>query len=198
MARDDNNKPDRYKEGVDFEWVQGKNGNYKTRRFFTKAEKAERASGGKKKKAEADKPSTKKSSAPESSPRPRPRPSRTSETSPKPRPERTTKKSDTSTSDKRETERRRKPKGAPDGESQSKRIIPAAAVFGASKPRTSPRFWNPRQIRQRPVPFDSGVSRSTEVGRPNPRGGSMFMLNGGRDRLGAPPTMRGLPKPKLQ
>lgn len=30
---------DRYKEGIDFEWVKADNGNYKTRRFFTKAEK---------------------------------------------------------------------------------------------------------------------------------------------------------------
>jgi hypothetical protein len=38
MAKDD----DKYKEGVDFEWVQGnndENSNFKTRRFFTKAEK---------------------------------------------------------------------------------------------------------------------------------------------------------------
>ena len=30
---------DRYKEGVDFEWVKGNAGNTKVRRFFTKAEK---------------------------------------------------------------------------------------------------------------------------------------------------------------
>lgn len=30
---------DKYKEGIDFEWVKADNGNYKTRRFFTKAEK---------------------------------------------------------------------------------------------------------------------------------------------------------------
>ena len=38
MAQDD----DKYKEGVDFEWVQGNNdkdSGFKTRRFFTKAEK---------------------------------------------------------------------------------------------------------------------------------------------------------------
>ena len=36
---------DKYKEGVDFEWVQGnddKNSGFKTRRFFTRAEKAAR------------------------------------------------------------------------------------------------------------------------------------------------------------
>jgi len=39
MAKDDD---DGYKEGVDFEWVQGnddENSGFKTRRFFTKAEK---------------------------------------------------------------------------------------------------------------------------------------------------------------
>ncbi len=45
MAKDDK---DKYKEGVDFEWVNSnartKDGGYvKTRRFFTKAEKAEKA-----------------------------------------------------------------------------------------------------------------------------------------------------------
>jgi len=42
MAQDD----DKYKEGVDFEWVQGnndENSGFKTRRFFTKAEKKERS-----------------------------------------------------------------------------------------------------------------------------------------------------------
>lgn len=38
MAKDD----DKYKEGTDFEWVQG-NGGFKTRKFFTKKEKQERA-----------------------------------------------------------------------------------------------------------------------------------------------------------
>jgi hypothetical protein len=38
MAQDD----DKYKEGVDFEWVQG-NGGFKTRKFFSKKEKQERA-----------------------------------------------------------------------------------------------------------------------------------------------------------
>lgn len=70
MAKDD--KDDGYKEGVDFEWVKAKNGNYKTRRFFSKAEKEER----KKPKAEK-KPETKKKaeskSAVRTSPRPVPR-----------------------------------------------------------------------------------------------------------------------------
>jgi hypothetical protein len=42
MAKDDD---DKYKEGVDFEWVQGnndENSGFKTRRFFTKAEKKAR------------------------------------------------------------------------------------------------------------------------------------------------------------
>ena len=42
MAQDD----DKYKEGVDFEWVQGnndENSGFKTRRFFTKAEKKARS-----------------------------------------------------------------------------------------------------------------------------------------------------------
>jgi len=42
MAKDDD---DGYKEGVDFEWVQGnddENSGFKTRRFFTKAEKKAR------------------------------------------------------------------------------------------------------------------------------------------------------------
>ena len=39
------NEDDKYKEGVDFEWVQGNgddNSNFQTRHFFTKAEKAAR------------------------------------------------------------------------------------------------------------------------------------------------------------
>jgi hypothetical protein len=36
MARKDE---DNYKAGVDFEWVTAKNSNFKTRKFFTKAEK---------------------------------------------------------------------------------------------------------------------------------------------------------------
>jgi hypothetical protein len=43
MAKDDD---DKYKEGVDFEWVQGnndENSGFKTRRFFTKAEKKARS-----------------------------------------------------------------------------------------------------------------------------------------------------------
>ena len=42
------NEDDNYKEGVDFEYVQGNgddNSNFKTRRFFTRAEKAARAAG---------------------------------------------------------------------------------------------------------------------------------------------------------
>lgn len=66
MAREDNE--DRYKEGVDFEWVKAKGSNYKTRRFFSKAEKRARAE--KSKTAEAatdDKPtgSTKPKTRPE-------------------------------------------------------------------------------------------------------------------------------------
>lgn len=42
---------DKYKEGVDFEWIQGNAGksNFKTRRFFTKSEKAARAAPAKEK-----------------------------------------------------------------------------------------------------------------------------------------------------
>jgi len=55
MAQGDN---DNYKEGVDFEWVQGnndENSGFKTRRFFTKAEKA---------KMNAPKPAAPKAAAP--------------------------------------------------------------------------------------------------------------------------------------
>jgi hypothetical protein len=38
---------DGYKEGVDFKWVTNPNTNVKTRKFFTKAEKAEMAAGKK-------------------------------------------------------------------------------------------------------------------------------------------------------
>jgi len=75
MARDD--KEDRYKEGVDFEWVKAKGSNYRTRRFFSKAEKRARAE--KKETAKAatdDKPTGSTKSAPETSPRPKPRPKR--------------------------------------------------------------------------------------------------------------------------
>jgi ribosomal protein L13E len=51
---------DRYKEGVDFEWRKSPNSNIKSRHFFTKAEKAERA----KPKAEA---------APKVTPKPAPK-----------------------------------------------------------------------------------------------------------------------------
>lgn len=84
MAKDD--KEDRYKEGVDFEWVKAKGSNYRTRRFFSKAEKRARAE--KKNAAKAttdDKPtgSTRRStestaSTPKTSPRPKPRPARPS------------------------------------------------------------------------------------------------------------------------
>ena len=84
MAKDDNGE--RYKEGVDFEWVKAKGSNYKTRRFFSKAEKRARAE--KKNAAKAttdDKPtgSTRRStestaSTPKTSPRPKPRPARPS------------------------------------------------------------------------------------------------------------------------
>jgi hypothetical protein len=43
MPKDD----DGYKEGVDFKWVTNPNTNVKTRKFFTKAEKAEMAAGKK-------------------------------------------------------------------------------------------------------------------------------------------------------
>lgn len=47
----------KYKEGVDFEWVKTKGSNAKSRKFFTKAEKAERA------KPKAEKPKAKTSKA---------------------------------------------------------------------------------------------------------------------------------------
>jgi len=75
MARDEDG--DRYKEGVDFEWVKAKGSNYRTRRFFSKAEKRARAE--KKKTADAatdNKPTGSTKSAPETSPRPKPRPKR--------------------------------------------------------------------------------------------------------------------------
>jgi hypothetical protein len=42
---------DNYKEGVDFEWVKGNDGksNFRTRRFFTKSEKAALAAPANKK-----------------------------------------------------------------------------------------------------------------------------------------------------
>jgi len=87
MAKDD--KEDRYKEGVDFEWVKAKGSNYRTRRFFSKAEKRARAE--KKNASEAttdDKPtgSTKRSteSAPKTSSRPKARPARSKTGTPQP------------------------------------------------------------------------------------------------------------------
>lgn len=56
---------DRYKEGVDFEWVKADNSNYKTRKFFTKKEKAERAKPETKK----DKPKAAPKSAPKAAPK---------------------------------------------------------------------------------------------------------------------------------
>jgi hypothetical protein len=55
MAKDDD---DKYKEGVDFEWVQGNNDDnsgFKTRRFFTRAEKKAKAEGSTAPKADAPK-----------------------------------------------------------------------------------------------------------------------------------------------
>lgn len=68
MARDEDN----YKAGVDFEWVTAKNGNYKTRRFFTKAEK-EAMKAPKAEPKPASKPAAKKTT-PTSSPRPKSKP----------------------------------------------------------------------------------------------------------------------------
>lgn len=67
MARDEDN----YKAGVDFEWVTAKNGNYKTRRFFTKAEK-EAMKAPKKESKPASKPASK--TAPTTSIRPKSKP----------------------------------------------------------------------------------------------------------------------------
>ena len=69
MARDDD---DKYKAGVDFEWVTAKNSNYKTRRFFTKAEK-EAMKAPKKESKPASKPAS-KSAAPTTSIRPKSKP----------------------------------------------------------------------------------------------------------------------------
>lgn len=63
MARDD----DKYKAGVDFEWVTAKGSNYKTRKFFTKAEK-EAMKAPKKESKAASKPA---SAAPTKSIRPK-------------------------------------------------------------------------------------------------------------------------------
>lgn len=89
MAKDENGE--RYKEGVDFEWVKAKGSNYKTRRFFSKAEKRARAEKENAAKATTDdKPtgSTRRStestaSAPKTSPRPKPRPARNNTGTPK-------------------------------------------------------------------------------------------------------------------
>lgn len=69
MARDDD---DNYKAGIDFEWVTAKNSNYKTRRFFTKAEK-EAMKAPKKESKPASKPAS-KSAAPTTSIRPKSKP----------------------------------------------------------------------------------------------------------------------------
>ena len=61
MAKEDN-----YKEGVDFEYVQGNgddSSNFKTRRFFTRAEKAARAAGKTAPKAAAPAPKAKPKAA---------------------------------------------------------------------------------------------------------------------------------------
>lgn len=69
MARDDD---DNYKAGVDFEWVTAKGSNYKTRKFFTKAEK-EAMKAPKKESKPASKPAS-KSAAPTTSIRPKSKP----------------------------------------------------------------------------------------------------------------------------
>jgi len=66
MARDNDN----YKAGVDFEWVTAKGSNYKTRKFFTKAEK-EAMKAPKKESKAASKPA---SAAPTKSIRPKAKP----------------------------------------------------------------------------------------------------------------------------
>ena len=69
MAKDD--KEDRYKEGVDFEWVKAKGSNYKTRRFFSKAEKRARAEKNKTAEAATDDKPT--GSTPKARPQPKPK-----------------------------------------------------------------------------------------------------------------------------
>lgn len=70
MARD---RDDKYKEGVDFEWVTAKGSNFKTRKFFTRAEKEARKA--KPATAPKAKPKTEeRKTTPAKTPRPAPRP----------------------------------------------------------------------------------------------------------------------------
>lgn len=146
-------------------------------------------------KGKKETPKKSSSSAPEKSRRPAPRPN---QPKPKPKPEtrrQTTERKAPARTDAEESKRRANPKGVAGNRRSSQDIVPMAAAAGAAATRRGG-VKAPLQIRQRPIPFDSGVSRGTGVGpvrRPNPGGGGLYMLNQGSPFGGGP---RGLPRPR--
>lgn len=94
-------------------------------------------------------------------------------------------------SDADEVKRRTKPRIGSENRMSAIDAIPLAAAAGAARRGGArrPTGTGRPMIGQRPIPFDSGVSRSTEIiPSRTPRGGNMYMLNpgGGPSRLGGP------------
>lgn len=113
---------------------------------------------------------------------------------PKARPERKSDDKKTSArtiTDAEEVKRRTKPRIGSENRMSAIDAIPLAAAAGAARRGGArrPTGTGRPMIGQRPIPFDSGVSRSTEIiPSRTPRGGNMYMLNpgGGPSRLGGP------------
>lgn len=110
---------------------------------------------------------------------------------PKARPERKSDDKKTSArtiTDAEEVKRRTKPRIGSENRMSAIDAIPLAAAAGAARRGGArrPTGTGRPMIGQRPIPFDSGVSRSTEIiPSRTPRGGNMYMLNPG----GGPSTL---------
>lgn len=142
-----------------------------------------------------------KSSAPEKSSKPVPRPERKTNARPmsdsdeskrRTKPKTNTEKSASRPmTDADEVKRRAKPRVGSENRMGAADVVPLAAAAGAARRGGArhPTGTGRPMIGQRPIPFDSGVSRSTEIiPSRTPRGGNMYMLNpgGGPTRLGGP------------
>ena len=170
---------DKYKEGVDFKWVQGNddpNSNFKTRHFFTKAEKeamkAPKAADKPASKPAAPKAAAPKSTAPTTSPRPPKKPA-------------------SSTSATKPTSAVR-PAGAPAGmpkkKDDSSSALPAAAAAtaaiagakprGGPRPAESSRAYNPKFGRGNGGKEGFQGKYQTGVSRPGGGGRGLGMIMG--------------------
>jgi len=154
MTKD--NEGDKYVEGKDFKWVTAPGSNYKTRKFFTKAEKEAMKAPKKAEKAPAKKAPAKKTTAPETSPRPKAKPKGQLKVGPAPRSPKTmnnkglTGAGKTSGSGATGTWESALPAGA-----AGLAAIPAwrrREIKAGAKPTPT----EMKQIRQRPVPYNPG------------------------------------------